>query len=903
MPYERTESQLLRLTQDAIKDPEIFEGLNEANLKEADLREEIKRLAGEIWDTAGGMISSYDERESNFSAKKKEVEEQHAAERESPTESWDLLFALLRTARRAIATVLLVAVALSALISGFWTLTLGKLLTLRVALSTAATLIVLYVIDYVRKKRRQRHSILEANRKANAWNASQRDLTQLELELSAAREDINKLLREKINQRLRAYLNTQIANSFDPYLRILRAPGLAEVFDKASVIDTESQESLTFLIKNMPGGSIGIAGPRGAGKSTLLRLFCDNSGIVDALSDKPVLPVLVSAPVEYQPRDFILYLFSTACRSFLDYKKEPHDVPRESRESLAQSPVASSPFLPALRCLWPIFFYIGSILVLLGLTEAFLMTISSRQLASQQAAAAALAASAAPQPEPSPTVSPTPKEAGAPSSPHVLLQEWLVVTFLKSFGISPGTILTWGLLGVATGVLLAMATGLDFLTFLFSISPSSLEPFLRRLLRRSILERENRRIEALEELARKRRATPEAESLIVFAQDWLGKIRFQQSFTSGWSGALKLPIGLEGGINRARTLAENQLSLPEIVHAFTKFLGRVSAECQVFVGIDELDKLESDEKAERFLNEIKAVFGLDRCFYLMSVSENAMSTFERRGLPFRDVFDSSFDTIIYVNYLDFKGAQELIAKRIVGNPVPFVALSYCLSGGLARDMIRIFRSLIELLQGRGQQNDLETLCQKIVQTDFDAKLRAAAITARKIVLRTEVDDLLEELFRFEGAPLSEDSLLELIRNLFSWQSNHSGRTELLKRDKDAVAEYQKLDALREELATYFYYLLTVLQFFKNSLNEEVLRRKDERGKLELDHLATARQMMAISPRVTRGRLNRFRSLYSLSGTFSPTLPRARTGATQKSRVSTAVTQGLRSFLLSLGRED
>jgi hypothetical protein len=293
---------------------------------------------------------------------------------------------------------------------------------------------------------------------------------------------------------------------------------------------------------------------------------------------------------------------------------------------------------------------------------------------------------------------------------------------------------------------------------------------------------ERRRKSEQEEEAQRLHLAEGEKGLTEVAHDWLARIKFQQSYTSGWSGALKLPIGLEGGISRALTLAENQLSLPEIVDAFTRFISRASEQYQLIIGIDEMDKLESDEKAQRFLNDIKSVFGLDRCFYLISVSENAMSSFERRGLPFRDVFDSSFDSIVYVDYLDFEGSQNLIEKRIVGKPIPFLALSYCLSGGLARDMIRIFRNLIELLQAHPKGDDLETLCHALIKADLKAKLRAGAITAKKINLETEVDEFLQKLYEFESVPLSEALLFQAAQDLFS--SAASKATNSGKKSKD-----------------------------------------------------------------------------------------------------------------------
>ena len=635
------------------------------------------------------------------------------------------------------------------------------------------------------------------------------------------------------------------------------------------------------MLKNMPGGSIGIAGPRGSGKTTLLRLFCGPKKSLDTLKDKPVLPVLVSAPVEYQPRDFILYLFSSVCRSFLTYKNEPYDAPREPQGPFSEPSISSLPIPKSFGPLGSLFLNLGVSLILLGLGLALLLAISSRLSAAQQPIGvdqlrvngAQTGPSGAPTPgAPTPTL--TPPQAQPPRASST---ERFIFTFVKALKIEPGAILTWGLFSVGAGLLLIAVTSSTPSDFYVRSMGSSFvtrtlfSRFIRTLRRRAeeeefeerraIIMREHEQQEAVH-----RRRTAEAEKgLTEVAHDWLVQIKFQQSYTSGWSGALKLPIGLEGGISRALTLAENQLSLPEIVNAFTRFVTRASEQCQVIIGIDEMDKLESDDKAQRFLNDIKSVFGLDRCFYLISVSENAMSSFEWRGLPFRDVFDSSVNSIIYVDYLDFAGSQNLIEKRIVGKPIPFLALSYCLSGGLARDMTRNFRNLIELLQADPRRNDLETLCHALIKSDLKAKLRAAAITAKQINLEMEVDEFLHKLYEFESVPLSEDLLFKAAQELFSSADSKATNSRTKSKDKEMLLEYEKLMALRAELATYAYYVLTILQFFKNSLSKAALTREDEGA--TLDYLAKARQMFAVNPMITRTMLNRFRNIQSLRGTF------------------------------------
>ena len=149
----------------------------------------------------------------------------------------------------------------------------------------------------------------------------------------------------------------------------------------------------------------------------------------------------------------------------------------------------------------------------------------------------------------------------------------------------------------------------------------------------------------------------------------------------------------------------------------------------VIIGIDELDKIGSDEKARQFLNDIKGVFGLERCFYLVSVSEEAMANFERRGLPFRDVFDSSFDEIIKVSYFGFDDAKQMLARRILGLPVPFTGLCYCLSGGLPRDLIRAARRLIDISDPSIGELELGRATSMLLRDEL--ALKTEAVVARQ----------------------------------------------------------------------------------------------------------------------------------------------------------------------------
>ena len=61
-----------------------------------------------------------------------------------------------------------------------------------------------------------------------------------------------------------------------------------------------------------------------------------------------------------------------------------------------------------------------------------------------------------------------------------------------------------------------------------------------------------------------------------------------------------------------------------------------------------MDRLGTDTQALAFLREIKAILGVPRVYYLISVAEDVGAAFVRRGLPHRDVTDSSLDDIVHV---------------------------------------------------------------------------------------------------------------------------------------------------------------------------------------------------------------------------------------------------------------
>jgi hypothetical protein len=119
----------------------------------------------------------------------------------------------------------------------------------------------------------------------------------------------------------------------------------------------------------------------------------------------------------------------------------------------------------------------------------------------------------------------------------------------------------------------------------------------------------------------------------------------------------------------------------------------------------------------------------------VSVSEDAWARFESRGLPLRDTFDSSFDEVVLVSMLQPLESRDFLKRRSNSITDAQTLLCHCLSGGLARDLLRAAR-LLAHVSNRVQGNDESKpplLCDvltALLWKDLNDKLRASDIRTR-----------------------------------------------------------------------------------------------------------------------------------------------------------------------------
>jgi hypothetical protein len=303
---------------------------------------------------------------------------------------------------------------------------------------------------------------------------------------------------------------------------------------------------------------------------------------------------------------------------------------------------------------------------------------------------------------------------------------------------------------------------------------------------------------------------PGEKDLAAQARRHLARVRYLQTYTSGWSGAVHLPGGaVEGQRSRSIARAEQPLSYPEIVDDFRRFAQAVAEEAnrrgdRVFIGVDELDKIGTPDQAERFLNEIKGIFGIPHVYFMVSVSDDALTSFERRGLPLRNAFDSSFDEMIHVRPLTYAESRRLLYRRVIGLTEPYVALCHCLSGGLARDLIRTARQVVRAAAGPAEHAPtLGVISAAVVRDEIRRKLTAITQAIREAA-PGDVMDLQLTVHACARHLMPGQAVLTIVDTM----------TRVDGEEPVAVAR------LRTEFAAFAYFCATVQETFTDELGSE-----------------------------------------------------------------------------------
>ncbi|GHI90483.1 hypothetical protein [Streptomyces xanthophaeus] len=356
-----------------------------------------------------------------------------------------------------------------------------------------------------------------------------------------------------------------------------------------------------------------------------------------------------------------------------------------------------------------------------------------------------------------------------------------------------------------------------------------------------------------------RKAEPE---LVTRCRNYLYRLQTTQASTSGMTtGAAQI---LSLGSTHSTSLSTIPPNYPELVEDFRTLL-RLIAEEQaakaqsVVIAIDEVDRLGSDTQALAFLSEIKAILGVPDVYFLISVAEDVGAAFVRRGLPHRDVTDSSLDDIIHVQPSTLAESRTVLAKRSEALTDPYIMLAHALSGGILRDLLRYGLQLKEM-QDKAQSHELAAISRHLILEELSETLAGFRTLLSKQQWTLSTSGVLSA-FRALGGHLhdmSPGNAAMLHVALADFADFYA--TSPVPEDELTDAARQLID----EASTYAYFSLTLLDIFSS---EGIGRRTRQAARQGPDgdpeRLAEARRELGISPYSARALITDIRKAWSL----------------------------------------
>lgn len=382
---------------------------------------------------------------------------------------------------------------------------------------------------------------------------------------------------------------------------------------------------------------------------------------------------------------------------------------------------------------------------------------------------------------------------------------------------------------------------------------------------------------------RRRLGTLRQPELIQRARSYSIHLKIER--TTSWGANFGLPAVRGASLSLSKGISDKYVpwTMPELVGKLRDFIADISRPIggsakTVIIGIDEVDRIGSIEQAERFIGEIKAVFGIPNCFFLVSVAEDVGFLFSRRSIVGQSALEHSFDDVVVVDALEIDEARELLSKRVPGFTESFVFLALSLSAGLPREMIRVARRLVEL-NHRGEEDQLfpriGDLACRLVAENIAEVLRTSRNQLALLSLPDSWGDVFYQLhdvmvlLRREAASVPEHR--KLISGLCLLRSPDTSSQAVAEKTGDEAAAVKIIVGL----AAFACYGITVIDAFDNVFFNLRAARKSTHDAAggSYTELAAARLELGISPESSRSIIRRFRARSGLSPLASDRTPR------------------------------
>ena len=425
----------------------------------------------------------------------------------------------------------------------------------------------------------------------------------------------------------------------------------------------EESERLSDRLARSSASVTGIAGQRGAGKSSLaLRVLGERD-------ERDVYTQLIHAPTGYEPREFLASVFQTICENVVERIDGELGQPKGLAERAADVRRRLSRMLLVwgLACSLPPL-VAGGYLVVEYTTE----TVNQIEVGKEESRKNRIAYLTA-------EVAKVEKDLVGMSEELPSFEKFHERLNLLNYELDlldgeARQAFTEGI-PINMTLFLAGSTLVSYIAIFVA-----LRSLLRVQRERRITKREPLRV-----------------GLRHLALENLEHLRFQTSHGRTSEAALSLGSVLSR-TTATRSSSARPLSIPGLTAQLRLFLTRIAevySERAVFC-LDELDKIEDPNDLDKLLRGLKGVLGQPGTHFLLTVSEDALARFANRHRGTRDMVESAFEDVVFLDRVDVDLAGSIVAE-MCGVPDPWekcaksrgvVVVLWAFGGGVPREIKR-----------------------------------------------------------------------------------------------------------------------------------------------------------------------------------------------------------------------
>lgn len=294
---------------------------------------------------------------------------------------------------------------------------------------------------------------------------------------------------------------------------------------------------------------------------------------------------------------------------------------------------------------------------------------------------------------------------------------------------------------------------------------------------------------------------PKKVGLYILTQDILETLKYEKTI----SYQAEVKVGIISQVTSffkiGKELKTRPFTLPGLTSEYNDYVSKVidTFGGKAIICIDELDKITDPEQVKKLLRGIKGALFQKNCYYIISISEDAVKSFKTRVSAERDMLESTFDEIIDLDRINLNIAEK-IAKKWLGYEdeeelSPKVKMSIdmisVLSGGIPRELIRNLREVsMEFGKDIIPIEAWKILFVKKI-SDFKKEVKLSSSSED---IKTEMYDIADQLAPYDL--FREFKLREPIEKLY--KTLESCNDEM----KEKVEEIDKLQKSTLELKIY-----------------------------------------------------------------------------------------------------